>query len=486
MNRVIPFSLLISALILSGCETPSKAPTLQTLNAPESFNYAPNNPVQTPVGAWWQHFNDPVLVNLIEQGLNNAPDIKIAQANLEKSAAIAQQAHADRGPMIGAQGGGNIGFARSKNPLSEEIQETLSTLGNTPQGNHLDTNFRQYNAAVTGQWDIDIFGAKAAQSAAADAAYLGEEERLHAAQTLLAASIAEHFFNARYSEQVKRIDSENLATLQRLANYVQGRFSAGQASQYNLDDINSNIHALQGKIATLDAERGTEVAQIAALIGVPYQQFHLKTTTQNIFAELPSIPSGYYPQDIITRRPDIRARQAAIMAYAAKRRVAVTDFYPKFTLDFALAQGHLHLGGDLSHSFTGQGGLLGIDIQLPIFTNGRLKANLAQADAALKGAVASYDKTLLNALAEVDSCYHLASSLKTQNSYLNQAKQSANQKKAHAQSLFQLGEFTLDKALNAQMDALNAQENLLNSERTQALNLVKLYTALGGGWQHHS
>lgn len=58
--------------------------------------------------------------------------------------------------------------------------------------------------------------------------------------------------------------------------------------------------------------------QIAVLSGKSPQQFQLAASNSNIFAKLPSAPSGFYPSDLLTNRPDIRARQAQVNALAAQ------------------------------------------------------------------------------------------------------------------------------------------------------------------------
>ncbi len=117
----------------------------------------------------------------------------------------------------------------------------------------------------------------------------------------------------------------------------------------------------------------------------------------------------------------------------------------------------MELNNDLSH-LSGVGSLADLGIQLPIFTNGCLDANIDAADARLKSVVIQYDKTLLNALAEVEGGYQMQYALTRQIQQLTNAYQQAKKQASDAQKLFKHGEKTLDVALHAQISALSYQE----------------------------
>ena len=141
------------------------------------------------------------------------------------------------------------------------------------------------------------------------------------------------------------------------------------------------------------------------------------------------------------------------------------------------------IGIDGERSLSGWGSLLSLGLQVPLLTNGRIQANIDAADARLKTALLQYDRTLLQALAEVDTAYHNQDALVRQNALLAQAHRQTDKQAADAEKLFRYGGKTLDNALNARLYEIQAQENLIAARLARAQTLVGLYKALGGGWQ---
>ena len=219
---------------------------------------------------------------------------------------------------------------------------------------------------------------------------------------------------------------------------------------------------------------------IAVLTGQTPQSFRLPESSVNVLAQQPAAPEGQTPQGMLERRPDIRAHAAQVNAYAAKLASAKADLLPRFTINFLGQGGRIEVDGD--SALKGWGSLLSVGIQMPIFTNGRIQANIAAADARLQTALLQYDQTVLRALGEVDNAYQAQASLARQNRLLADAQQQAARQAADAQKLFRHGNKTLDEALRAQLGEQEMADSLTRSQLARAQMTVNLYKALGGGW----
>ena len=183
---------------------------------------------------------------------------------------------------------------------------------------------------------------------------------------------------------------------------------------------------------------------------------------------------------MLERRPDLRAQAAQVNAYAAKFASAKADLLPRFTISFMGQGGRIGVDGD--RSLTGWASLLSVGIQTPLFTNGRIKANIKAADARLQTALLEYDKRLLTALGEVDSAYQGVESLSRQTELLQTAHHQAARYATDTEKMFRNGYKTLDVALKAHIAEDQVQENLIAARLARAQMLVSLYKALGGGW----
>ena len=473
--------VLGSGLLLSACQM---APLeLQSqVEYPGTFTEVMPGIEQTDIRQWWRHFNDPVLDQLIQRALMQAPDLREAELLLDAARATARLADADLGPMVGATAGGSIMRSNIDNPLPENIRQPIESLGSEAGNRRFDIDGDTYQLGLVASWAPDLFGKKRSDADAAGYMYLAAREKNHGARMLLTATLAQHYLQARSLEKQMEVLVQTEAALGDLKRYAQARFELGQASRYDVDDISVKQQGIQARQATLQAQRDTHVRQIAVLSGQVPQHFTLPRASVDIFANLPAPPQGYYPNDLLTNRPDIRSKQAVIYALAAKHASAQADLFPRFSLNFGLFNGQLSIDDNGLDSIGSRAGIASANIHLPLFTNGRIKLNIDAAEAKAKAAMADYDKTLLNALSEVESSYAMNHALREQYDKLDQAVATAATQVENSKKLFDYGRLTFDKIPTAEINANEMRQHRLDNELLQALNLIALYQSLGGGW----
>lgn len=420
---------------------------------------------------------------MIEQGLQTGYDLKIAQSRLNEARATARLAHADLAPRAGIAANAAYQKIGVDNPLDHNSRTALGHFApnSALSDQHLTSDGNMAGLSVSTSWEPDIFGQKRSDADAAQANALGVQQQFYGAQMLLASDIAEAYFKARAAQQHIRHTDNNITHLHEMARYVAGRFRAGHVNAYDVDAAQAALSAMQAKRATLDAEYAMQVRTLAVLIGQTPQGFRLPESTTDVLAQQPSAPNGATPEGLLERRPDIRARAAAVQARAAQVASAKADLYPRFKINFLGQNGRIDVGSDTA--LNGWAGLFSVGISMPIFTGGRIKANIQAADARLQTALLEYDQTLLRALADVDNAYHLHHNLHQQSQLLQRSHKAYRQQAHDANRLFEYGQKTLDEALRARINADNAAENLTRAQLGQAQALLGLYKALGGGWQ---
>ena len=463
MKKLTIIGLLI---ILNACTTNTM--NLQSsIQVPSQFDQIPTSGHSTEIIQWWKNWNDPQLTMLIQQGLQNNLDVAVAKARLQEAQAGSRYNEAELGPTVGIQG--NVGgiHSRAKNPLTHQFNDNTGAM---------------QVAALKASWELDFFGKKQSDADAALAVELGAQEQVYATQMLVSSQIAQNYANIFALQQQQTVLKQSENTLQRLKNYVQGRFNAGQVDANNILEIESRISAIQAQQATLSSQIAANERTIAILIGKPPQGFKLAKSAVNFLNVLPNAPSGVLPGEVIARRPDLRAAQHQIQAQAAKLASAKADLYPRFDIQFLGQTGRIDLDGNGS-DLKGFAGLLSAGISVPIFTNGRIQANIDASDARLKNALLQYDKALIQALAEVDNRYQAQFALNRQTQLAQTAVHQAQRQAENAEKLFKYGEKTLDNALTAKLNALDYQQRLIQAKLNRANNLINLYKALGGGWE---
>ena len=476
-----PLLLTLTAALLSACQT-TTITTASRVSLPAAYESAPTATQADDISRWWRQWQDPVLDRLIARALAHNPDIAIARSRLQEARAIARLADADLGPTVGLGANAYRLDTNLQNPISADTRALLAQnpLAGSIRDNRLQKHADILSLGLSASWEPDLFGQKQSDADAARHAALATAEQTHAAQLLISAEIADQYHRARATEARKRAADTTIATLEQLARYIEARYQAGHTTAYEKDEIQSRLSAAKAKRSTLDAEKNAAVRAIAILCGDIPQHYRLPDSPRDTLAHPPAAPRGQTPQGLIERRPDLRARAAETQAYAAKLASAKADLLPRIKLDF-LGQGILNIDGD--HALKGWMNLLTAGIQVPLYTHGRIQANIDAADARLKTALLQYDRTLLQALAEVDTAYHNQNALVQQNALLVQAHRQTDKQAADAEKLFRYGGKTLDNVLTARLHEIQAQENLIAAQLARAQTLVGLYKALGGGWQ---
>lgn len=467
--------------MLSACQN-TTVPLKSQIEIPQQFDQAVVAWSNAEIAQWWRNWHDPVLTTLIEQGLTQNHDMRIALSRLSEARAINRLAEADLGPTVGLNGSANLFRGSADNPFNDN---TRALLNNFPQAAGLNQDSQTVKGSslvggIAASWEPDIFGAKRSDADAARYAAMGMQEQAYGVQVLLAGDIADNYFKARAAQKRMQISKQSVSAMQRMLQYVTGRFQAGQLTRYEVDDIESKLAALQARQATIQTEYDTAVRKIAVLTGQVPQQFSLPISSVDVLVAQPEAPSGQTPQGMLERRPDIRAQEAQIHAYAAKLASAKADLLPRFTINFLGQGGRISVDSDTV--LKGWGNLLGVGIQVPIFTNGRLQANIAASDARLQAALLQYDQAILRALGEVDSAYQAKYAFNQQTSLLVKAHQKAAKQATDAQKLFRYGHKTLDETLRAELAQYEMAENLLHTRMAGAQATINLYKALGGGW----
>lgn len=477
--KPIRLSALCAAVsvVLTACQS-TQIPLRSEIDVPQSFSESEAAKGSAQIARWWRHWHDPVLDRLIEQGLAQGYDVKIAVSRLNEARAAARAAIADLGPQAGLGGQGALIRGAADNPLSGVAAQfpQAGALG----GDTVDIKGNQLSGGVSVSWEPDIFGRKSSDADAARYAALGRQEEVYGAQLLLAGEIAENYFKARAVQGRLKTADESINTLKRLQQYVQGRFKAGHVSGYEVNEAGVQLTAAEAKRATLQAEYAAYVRSIAVLTGNVPQSFDLPPSGADVLAAQPAAPGGQTPQGMLERRPDLRAYAAQVNAYAAQLAGAKADLLPRFSINF-MGQGG-RIGIDGSDALKGWASLLSVGIHMPVFTNGRIKANIAAADARLQTALLQYDRQLLTALGEVDSAYQSVHAMQRQTALMQTAWRQAAQHALDTEKLFRNGYKTLDHALRAHLNGQQMQENLIQAQLARAQMLVSLYKALGGGW----
>jgi outer membrane protein, multidrug efflux system len=192
------------------------------------------------------------------------------------------------------------------------------------------------------------------------------------------------------------------------------------------------------------------------------------------------VPAGV-PSALFERRPDIRQAEDQLAAATARIGVAKADFFPRVFLSGSAAAGALLIDG----SWVGPQGLfsIGPQVRLPIFNMGRTHAGVESAEARAQAALAQYQQTILQAFRDVADAlveHRRRREFRLQQETLLVAAQDAARL---SDVRYKGGVTSYLEVLDSERQSFDAELGLVRSNRDELLAVVRLYRALGGGWQ---
>jgi len=187
------------------------------------------------------------------------------------------------------------------------------------------------------------------------------------------------------------------------------------------------------------------------------------------------------PAETLRQRPDVRAAEQRIAA--ALQRVSQADAarYPSFSLSGSVGLRALTLG-----ALTGGGAvtsaLLG-SVSVPLLDGGAARAQVRVQEAALEQARVAYEAAVLTALQDVENALAALQGDRERLTRLQAAAEAAGNAALLAQQRYRSGLIDFQSVLETQRTLLSTQESQAITATSVAADHVRLYKALGGGWQ---
>ena len=462
-----PLALAI-AVGLAGC---SHVPLYQRPAAPvaERFPGATDdaaNPAPEPAAElpWRTYFTDQRLVSLIDLGLANNRDLRVAVLAIERARALYQIQRADQLPSLTGS--------------AQHTRQRISA-ATTPAGVSFLAGYYQVGLASTA-YELDFFGRVRALSQAALASYLATEEARRTTHIGLVASIANAWLSLQADEDLLRLSRETLASREASVKLARVRFEGGVAPETDLQQALTLLEAARAIVAQLTRSRALDENALALLIGGPLPAGLMQDISLVRQPALADLPPGL-PSDLLIQRPDIRGAEQSLLSANASIGAARAGFFPRVALTgtFGLASGELSglfSSGSQAWSFIPS-------VSLPIFDGGRNQANLESSQAGREIAVAQYEKAIQVAFREVADALTSRAALRDQLIALQAQVRAEEARVRLAELRYRGGVTPFMEVLDAQRSLFAVQQSVIQIQLAQRQNQVGLYKALGGGWK---
>ena len=407
-----------------------------------SFGYMP----------WRSVFTDPQLQSLIQQGLDNNPDLLNAALNVKM--------------METALTVAKLAFLPS---VTLSPQGTLSSFDGAAAT-------KAYTLPVSASWNVDLFGNLLSVKRSAQMQLLGMQDYQTVVKTNIISGIANLYYTLlmldRQVEIVTDMEQLTKETWEKMQflhdNRVGYRSTAVQSAEAAYYQVQAQKVDLQRQIREMENS-------LSLLIGQPGQ-----TIARGSFANqsLPTELATGVGIQLLNNRADVHYAEMSLAQCFYDVESARSRFYPSITVTGTAA-------------FTNNNGLVNPSKLLlqavgslvqPIFQHGQIVAGLKVAKAKYEQAFNNWQNAIYKAGNEVSNA------LVSYNSYTDKAALDAKRVGVLKQNVEDTKMLMESSSNTTYLEVITAQSNLLNAEINEVQDqfykmqsIVNLYQALGGG-----
>ncbi|WP_321404868.1 TolC family protein [Maridesulfovibrio sp.] len=447
-NKILLLSVA-ALLILCGCKR-NYSHTEATAGTNGTKTATPEKWAGTAVDSgtikdgWIHDFNDARLDALVSEAMKNNPDLQASAAKVDQANALAKQAGAALLPTVGLGG-----------------QLAGTTAGGTarPQG-----------AGLGISWEADVWGRLGQGERSAEESAKAVQADYEFARQSLAAATARNWFLLNEIEVQQDFLKSIVDILEKMNSIEERKQKIGKISMLEVNQIRAQLASARDAVTQAELAKQEAARSLETLIG-RYPSNKL-TGQDKLIAALPAIPVGQ-PSSILERRPDLIAAEDRVAAAFYAEKGAELLHLPRFT--FGSGAGINALGDAIAGLTAG--------LFAPLYTGGEIEAEVEQATAVQKEAIANYASTALNAFKEVENGLAGEKLLKEREKYMSQA--AAENKKTFelAQIQYKVGKIDLFELLSHQTKWIGSEMSLLDVRRERLDNRVNLHLALGGSFE---
>jgi multidrug efflux system outer membrane protein len=448
-------------------------PAYRGISAPDSTPDATN-----PLGAqkWNTVFTDPALQALIAEALKNNFDVRIAADRVLEQQAQVGVTRAGQFPTL--TGGGSYDVIGLPSSLLKSLSSSSSN-NNSSSNSSSSSTVQSGGLSLSAAWNVDFWGLYRRQTEAARAQLRATEWARQTTFSTLVANVATAYYELRTLDAELEITKQTLTTRQQSLDLTRKLDAGGAGTLADVRQAEQLFYTAQAQIPDLERQIAQQENSLSILLGRAPGPID---RGQQAIAEVPhpaAVPVGL-PSDLLERRPDIRRAEELLIQANANIGAARAQYFPQLSLSatggfssdrlvklLAASNGYYYALNSLSQ---------------PIFDGGKIRANYRLAQAEHKELLDTYQQTINGALRDVSNALSAYSKTREYREKQEQQTAAAADAVRLARMRYEAGATSFLEVLTNDANLYSSQLTLKTAQEQEALSLVQLYNALGGGW----
>lgn len=455
--------LIINLIFLSSCSLVGPnydgAPEL---DLPQSWNHKLGEDFvagDIDLTEWWKNLSDPILDELIKEASKDNLNIRMAISRVEEARGNFGIVDSLRFPQLDLEGSVKRSKTSESASYTSSITDTYSTLG-------LDLG-----------WEIDVFGFVRRSVEAADAEIDASVEYYRDVMVVLYSEIAKSYVSARTYQARLKFANDNVKNQKETVGIVAARYEAELVSEIDVFQSKQNLAASEAAIPLLNASLDRTINRLAVLLGKKPGYLQDKLLQPKAIPQPPQKITLFLPAEILRQRPDIRQAERDLAAQTARIGITVAEMYPRFSLGgtIGISKASDNSGNTEYYSF-------GPSFTWEVFNAGRHEAEIKVQDERLEQARASYEKTVLTALEEVENALTAYNEEQYRIQKIKSSVDASKNVNEITRARYSAGLIDFQEVLDAQRVVFNQEDDLATSQGELIQHLIDIYWSMGGGW----
>jgi len=320
--------------------------------------------------------------------------------------------------------------------------------------------------------------------------------------------VARNYINYQMANERIRYAKRNVAIQKKVVEITKIQYNAGNVSELDMQQAKVQLYSTLSIIPNLKLSRQKSKNAIAVLLGVLPKKIEKILNDEKKDIELKSsslkeikeslnrykyeneslIPTAKIDEDfkvsanLIKRRPDVKLAEYSAMAKSASIGMAEADLYPHFSLFGSI--GYNNVSGDYKlDSGDAIGVSFGPSLSWNIFQYGRIKNQIRAYDAAFQEALIKYNNTILKAVSDVKDALESHKYNKKRFEFTKLSVTATVKALNISLAQYNDGLVSYQRLLTSVKNLTLNEDKFALVQGDMALDIVRLYKALGGGWQ---
>jgi NodT family efflux transporter outer membrane factor (OMF) lipoprotein len=367
------------------------------------------------------------------------------------------------------------------NATGSAAEQQVSENGQLPVRNipGFQRQYSLFDVGLDASWEIDLWGGVARSVQSSDARAQAAAIRAEDTRLRVVAEVVRTYVDLRSAEARGDLLGQEAQLREQIAQLVDQRYRGGESSRSDAETARQRADSARAQLPESDASAHAAAYSLALLTGRPPEALAAMATRTAPLPAPPAMVAAGIRSELLQRRPDVRAAEADLVAATADVGTETANLYPRFALAGNVGQQARNLGDVAEGGSTRFG--IGPSFSWPIFSFGRIRAQIRAAGARADASAAAYEKTVLGALADSETAANRYAASTSARDARERALAEARAAAALAEQRFQRGEDDRIQMLEARSAALEAELSALAARADAAAAYVGFTKALGGG-----